>query len=305
MSGYAHSIYSQSLAAFGHPVHLPGSGGWALERNVPGCDDKDAMGPYPLFACRDWTRLSADLDRLGNRWISLAIVADPFGAHNPELLKRAFGEIVFPFKEHYIVDLSRPLETFVSAHHRRNARQSLQDVSVHSCDEPWRSIDIWVALYSTLVERHQIKGMPAFSRESFELQLRTPGLVSFRAGACGRTIGMILWFVMENIGYYHLAAYSEEGYRLKASFALFWRSLEYFKSLGLEWLCLGAGAGIEGQGTSGLSRFKRGWSTGTKTAYFCGRIFNPERYAQLAAARGREGSRYFPAYRQGEFDGGR
>jgi hypothetical protein len=51
----------------------------------------------------------------------------------------------------------------------------------------------------------------------------------------------------------------------------------------------------------GLSFFKKGWSTGTRTAFFCGRILDPERYAQLATARGVAGTDYFPAYREGEF----
>jgi hypothetical protein len=302
MAGYAHPSYSQSLAAFGQPVELPGSGGWVLERNVPGFPDRDAMGPYPLFACRDWSQLAGDLERFADRWVSLAVVADPFGSHSSDLLKRTFIDVVIPFKEHYVVDLNKPFGSIVSSHHCRNARQSLKEVSVEICKDPPSMIDNWVSLYSTLIERHQIKGIPAFSPRSFEGQLRTPGLVLFRAISSGTTVGMILWYVVEGTGYYHLAAYSEEGYRLKASFALFWCSLEHFVEKGLEWLCLGAGAGVGGASADGLSRFKRGWATGTRTAYFCGRIFQPERYAQLTAARSRRGTRYFPAYRQGEFE---
>ena len=44
-------------------------------------------------------------------------------------------------------------------------------------------------------------------------------------------------------------------------------------------------------------RFKRGWATGTRTAHFCGRVLDPERYAQLAGA---AATSYFPAYRAGE-----
>jgi hypothetical protein len=302
VAGYAHPLYSQSLANFGLPVHLPCSGGWVLDRKVPGFPDRDAMGPYPLFACRDWSQLASDLAGIGDRWVSLAIVSDPFGSYTPDLLKRAFIDVVFPFKEHYVVDLSRPLASFVSSHHQRNARASLREVEVLPCDNLHQVTETWTALYGTLIERHHIRGIPAFSRSSFDLQLQIPGLVSFQAIAGGITVGMILWYVMNDTGYYHLAAYSEQGYSLKASFALFWRSLDHFADLGLKWLCLGAGAGVEGSAADGLSRFKRGWSTGTRTAYFCGRIFQPERYNQLAAARSRTGSRYFPAYRQGEFD---
>jgi hypothetical protein len=51
----------------------------------------------------------------------------------------------------------------------------------------------------------------------------------------------------------------------------------------------------------GLTRFKRGWATGTRPVYFCGRIFQRERYEQLARQGGAPVSGYFPAYRHGEF----
>jgi hypothetical protein len=301
MDGYAHREYIQSLSSYGQPVPLPCSGGWLLERAIPGCPDLDAMGPYPLFTCRDWSALGSDLEAVGERWVSLAIVADPFGKHNPKLLKQAFKDVVFPFKEHYIVDLRRPVESFVSNHHRRNARKALQSVEVNLSREAMDYLDSWLSLYHTLIERHQIKGIPAFSRQSFALQLQTPGLVMFRGVSNGETVGILLWYVMEGIGYYHLGAYNPEGYRLKASFALFWRAIEYFAELGLDWLVLGAGAGVNGSSADGLSRFKRGWATGTRTAYFCGRIFKPDRYAAITGFSGREGTTYFPAYRRAEF----
>jgi hypothetical protein len=50
-----------------------------------------------------------------------------------------------------------------------------------------------------------------------------------------------------------------------------------------------------------LSRFKRGWATGTRTAYFCGRIFDRANYREITRASGCMATDYFPAYRQGEF----
>lgn len=64
---------------------------------------------------------------------------------------------------------------------------------------------------------------------------------------------------------------------------------------------LGAGAGIDDKGTDGLTRFKRGWSTGTRTAYFCGRVFDHAKYSELVRATSASATNYFPAYRAGEF----
>jgi len=82
---------------------------------------------------------------------------------------------------------------------------------------------------------------------------------------------------------------------------LFMHSIRYFKAQGLRWLALGAGSGVDGKGSDGLSRFKQGWSTDTRTVYFCGRIFDREKYVNMVNAGDRSRGDYFPAYRGGEF----
>jgi hypothetical protein len=51
----------------------------------------------------------------------------------------------------------------------------------------------------------------------------------------------------------------------------------------------------------GLSRFKRGWATGTRTAYLCGRVLDRREYERMVRAAGAGTTAYFPAYRTGEF----
>lgn len=301
MIGYLHPLYAQSFAEFGSPRELPFCKGWILERKIPETPYRDAIGCYPLFACQEWTQLYADLENIGNELVNLAVVTDPFGDYDEAYLRTCFKDVVIPFKQHFVVDLSRSLETVVSSHHRRNSRKALKELHVEKCANPANFLDDWVALYQTLIEKHSIKGLAAFSRYSFAKQLEVPGLVTFRAVYENKTIGMLLWYVQGDIGYYHLGAYNSSGYEMRASFALFWRAFEYFKKFGLQWLSLGAGAGVNGRDTDGLSRFKYGWSTGTRTAYFCGRIFNPDVYMQLTRSMGITEATYFPAYRVGEF----
>jgi len=50
----------------------------------------------------------------------------------------------------------------------------------------------------------------------------------------------------------------------------------------------------------GLTAFKRGWTSDTRQAYFCGRVFDRPAYQKLSAGRPDAGG-YFPAYRSGEF----
>lgn len=300
VTGYRHPKYAESLEEFGDPRELKQSGAWILERGIPGATDKDAIGCYPLFVCEEWSRLHADLEDIGNEIVTLSLVTDPFGNYDADYLRQCFRDVVIPFKEHFVIDLSRPVDALVSNHHRRYARKALRQVCAEKCEDPTQFIDEWVNLYAVLVARHNIRGITAFSRTSFARQLKVPGIVVFRAVHNETTVGMLLWYVQDEIGYYHLGAYSSEGYELRASFALFWFAIECFSADGLQWLNLGAGAGVKSDGTDGLSRFKRGWSSGTRTAYFCGRIFNHERYSDIMNTKGISGSEYFPAYRTAE-----
>ena len=302
MNGYSHPDYAASLTEFGRPRALPRSSGWLLERPIIHTPYRDAMGCYPLFACSDWSRLNLDLEELNDDLVSVAIVADPFGDHDEVQLRKCFPTVVSPFKEHMVTDLSRSPESFVRPQHRHKARKALEHLDIERCEEPTQFANEWIKLYGNLIQRHGIRGLAAFSATSFKAQLAVPGISMFRATLNNETVGMILWYTDREVAYYHLGAYSEQGYKLEASFALFWRALEYFSSEKVKWLNLGAGAGLSSKdGADGLTRFKRGWATGTRTVYFCGRIFDQLKYAEAMRSRNITTTDYFPAYREGEF----
>ena len=296
-----HPAYAESLSDLGTPHLLPRSRGWILKRQIPNSHHLDAMGCYPLFSCQDWSRLYADLESFGNSLVSIALVTDPFGEYDPAYLHRCFPDVAMPFKEHFVVDLSRAPDTFVHSHHQRNVRKALREVRVEECNNPINCLEEWTSLYETLVERHNITGMAAFSRGSFAKQLRVPGIVVLRAVHDDATVGMLLWYGQGNRVYYHLGAYTARGYELGASFALFDYAIKYFAERGFAWLNLGSGAGVRTNGEQGLKRFKEGWSTGVRTAYFCGRILDRQKYQQIWETRGLPPTQYFPAYRVGEF----
>ena len=302
-SGYSHPGYAEALSEFGRPRALPASGGWILERSIPGTDAADAMGCYPIFSCRDWEQLEGDLNQIGTALVSLVVVADPFGDFAEELLARTFSDLVVRYKEHFISDLQAAPRSFVSRHHRYYAEKALRKVTVERCADPAQMADEWTALYASLVARWQLRGIQAFSRASFAKQLRIPGLVMLRAQHDGKTVGAHLWYTQGEVAYSHLTCSSALGYELMAAYALCWSALEYFTGK-VRWLDWGAGAGA-GAGSDGsadgLSRFKRGWANGIRPAYLCGRIFDRARYDELARTRNRSGTGYFPAYRENEF----
>ncbi|MFC1584213.1 GNAT family N-acetyltransferase [Fibrobacterota bacterium] len=297
-----HNLYAESLSEFGSVVELSQCRAWIIRRQVPDTQFYDAMGCYPIFSCGKWSKLYNDLESIKKGIVCLSMVTDPFGDYEVDYLRKCFPDVVIPFKKHFVIDLSERPESFVSSHHLRNARKALDNLEIEFCREPAQFLNDWNGLYSVLIQRHGIKGITAFSKSSFKKQLSVPGLYLFRALHEGSTAGMILWYVQGQVGYYHLGAYSDTGYDHKASFALFRHCIGFFADLGLEWLSLGAGAGVANDQKDGLTRFKQGWSTGERTAWFCGRIYDKQEYSKLVKLKNVRGSDYFPAYRKGEFE---
>lgn len=300
MNGYLSTEYAKSLSEFGTPLFLKTSGTWILKRQIKEFVLTDAMGGYPLFFCNSWSKLKYDLENFNDNLVSLSLVTDPFGEYSIELLKETFKDVILPFKQHFVIDLNNYSINKIPEHHKRNIKKANKNIKVEVCENPSEYLNDWIKLYDCLIKKHDIHGIRAFSKKSFEQQLKVPGLVMFRAVNDEKMVGIILWYVTNGIGYYHLAAYNETGYEFKASYSLFDYSIKYFSGK-VKWLNLGAGAGLNINADDGLSRFKKGWANEFKTSYFCGKIFNKKLYDEIAEAKSFSGSDYFPIYRKGEF----
>lgn len=303
MTGYEHPGYAASLSEFGTIMRLPRSEGWAVRRPIADSLQHDLIGPYPLFFCKNWQELPGDLADLAGKAVSFAMVTSPFENLQPEFLK-SFLEVVLPFKKHFVAELSKPIETFVSKSHQGTVRRALRKVEVSLCPDPPALLREWVTLYRNLARRHRIEGIRAFSERAFSQQLSIPGLFAFEAReiATGGIVGLDLWYLQRDIAYGHLAAFSARGYELRASYATKWHVLNYFSDKA-RFVNLGAAAGAGGETSAddGLAKFKRGWSTDTRTNFFCGKILDPVAYATLVRERNAASVSSFPGYRKGEF----
>ena len=300
-TGYLHERYVQSLAEFGTPLRLKRCGGWLIARAIPATRLNDAIGPYPLFTCRDFGGLAADLAALPSSLVAVSLVADPFGDYDPCMLERSF-DFASPYKNHHVVDLSVPFDAYVRHNHRRNARLALRDIDVHHPDDPTRYLDEWCALYQHLCERHAITGLRAFSRKAFLHQLNVPGCHYFRAVHGGSAVAALVCYVDRGIAYSHLSAADAQGRKLRAHYALYWRAIEFFRARA-RWFNLGASPMPAAEAAKdGLAYFKAGWATHTRPAWFCGRILDRSRYDALCAQMQIGERNYFPAYRAGRFD---
>jgi len=299
-AAYFGSSYASALSEFGRPRELKRSGGWYLERSIRGSSLVDGIGTYPYLVCRDWRELAADLDDRPGDLVTFSAVPDPFGDFRIDDLERAFPDRLHHFKDHFVADLSRPLDDIVSSAHRRRAEKALHAVEVSFHERPSDLLDEWMELFGEAIVRFGIRGIPAFSRASFEQQFRVPGVVMSIARDRGVAVAAHVQFRNGDVVYAHVAAGSEEGRRLGADFALYYSEILRYRGEA-RWLDWGGHAGARSVAEDGLSRFKSGWSSGKRPVYFAGRIVDPRRYEALCETTGTAKGAYFPAYRQGEF----
>jgi len=299
--GYHHPNYANSLSDFGHPVKLRRSGGWLLHRTIYGSLCRDAMGCYPMTTCDNWGGLLDDLRDLDTSLVAVWLVTDPFADTQYKDLRMFFKDTCFPFKEHMVVDLSHSVNKTISKHHQRYADKALKKIDVHIATTPHSCLHEWTQLYGNLINKHAIQGIARFSKKAFSKQLKVPGCVVFQALLNGNVIAMHIWYRYSDRAYYHLGASSEDGYQHYAAFGLMREAIQFFKSEGLQWLNLGAGAGTQANRNDGLTRFKKGWSNASRPVYFCGAVLDENQYQFLSQPHKNENGRYFPAYRAGEF----
>ena len=149
-SGYQSEAYARALHQ-GEAIRLPNAESWWIKRQIPGSKLFDGMGAYPLLRCGHWSLLADDLAALEGNIVTFASVIDPLGDYDESLLRTAFPDLLFPYKQHYMVDLTRPLEEIVSKHHKYYARRALRDFRVELSDAPMSLAEKWVDLYSDLI----------------------------------------------------------------------------------------------------------------------------------------------------------
>ncbi len=300
--GYNSREYALAFQEFGQPLLLKQAKGWVLKRPIAQSGFFDGMGLYPMFRCENWAGLADDFQTLQSELVSLVLVTDVFAQElRLEWLQTLFPDLAIPFKNHYVVDLSQPLEQIVRARFRTYARKALKQLTIEQRPSTDDLLKDWIQLYQNLIKRHQIRGITTFSQTSFYWQFRTPGLHIFVAQWQKQTVAMQLWFGDGNYGYYHLGASNSLGYQFRASYGLMWFALNFFKQAGYHMLDLGASAGLR-EKKDGLAFFKSGWSNLQRPTYLCGRIFQPEQYWQLSTRlSANTNEQYFPAYRTGEF----
>ena len=285
---YASNQYAKAFAPEYTSLHLPEANTHILLRPITGTKLQDGIGIYPLCPINAVANLESDFADLEKRkLVSLVLVTDPFFRPELEKMKKAFTKVA-EFKEHYLCDLRK--EHRYSTHHRyevKRAHKLCETRSIALSDY----LDEWYVLYHTLINKHGITGIQAFSKHYFAAlcALKPTTIAAFSQG---KMVSAHIWFEYEGKVYSHLAASSDEGYKLRSSYAVYDHSIRHFKDAGASIMDFGGGAGNEA--SAGLSFLKKGFSNHSAMCYLCGKILDEEKYKEL---NGSNETSYFPAYR--------
>jgi len=197
-----------------------------------------------------------------------------------------------------LIDLGAGAAPHPTKHHRRKLRQARPGVEIAPIAEPAAALEDWIALYDVLVEKHGIKGIRRFSRETFAKQLRVPGVLLIGAHKEGRLLGIDWYYQEADHVFAHLSAYSDEGYALSISYPMMAAAIDHFRSRASV-IDLG-GAPRLGAAT-GVADFKKGWATRTAPAYFCGKALLLRDYLAMNGGIPPEEESFFPFYRRGDY----
>jgi hypothetical protein len=130
----------------------------------------------------------------------VVLVGDPFGEYIPGDLRLWFDRVA-AFNEYYVVDFSKSLR--ISKHMLTTAGRRRRPLAIEVEPPPGGFATQWSELYACFVRRHRLEGIKALSRASFELQMRVPGMVVFRAIKDGSLVGARLWYQQQKVAYSH------------------------------------------------------------------------------------------------------
>jgi hypothetical protein len=297
--GYRGEAYARTLSEFGEPIRLQQSGGWVLRRQIPDSDRFDAMGCYPIFSCEHWAGLGDDLRCLAmDGLVSLVMVSDPFSGPG-EAVRSDFFDLARPFKTHFVADLDLGPDGVASAHHRYEARRGLRRLVVDAQWKPSMHLKEWLSLYEGLVSYRGISGLRAFSEACFENLFAIDDVLLVRAIDQGVTVGAQVLLAQDDVIHAHLAAFTPDGYKHGASYALDWFAMDFLKGE-FKWIDWGGQAGLEAGGHDGLAKYKQGWASETRATWLLGAILDRRGYEDLVGCSD-PGVEYFPRYRSGEF----
>lgn len=275
--------YAAGLPHLGSVEVSPSAPAAILRRSVTGTPHFDGLGPWPYL----WIETPDQVTALARAFPHLLTVT---AVTQPGFRPLRHGSEVGYFKDHYLYDPARPFPS-LSKKTRDHLRRAEENCTVDIVT-PFDERMAIAALYDELRGRRGLAGtFFDFPCIHFETVARHESAIFFRVkiagGVCAMACGVAFgdWIQLLHI------AISDEGLRQAASYGLMHFMLEFARDE-RRLLCMG---GLPRYGDEGLKRFKARWSNRREPVYMLRLVNDRAAYAELI--RGREESRYFPAYR--------
>ncbi|MEM7327813.1 MAG: GNAT family N-acetyltransferase [Pseudomonadota bacterium] len=287
-----------SYASLGVPIQLPASGLRLLKRHI--CNDLyDLVGLYPYSVCPSVANLQAETDQAFLRdsaAVTISFILSPF--QSEQTIDLQDWDVLTPFKEHIVLDLTEDWRRRVSKKTRYCIRRSEELHRTIIAPKTVETATLFHKLYAHTVRRHSVIGVQNFSVDAIHAQLMTPGtfvLQSFHEGECS---GFLIGVNNKDHANYHLVAIAPEHYNKLTNYALLNAAIAFCASNGVRYFNLGGGAGLTSDASDGLYRFKRRWSANSLNTHLCGKILRPSVYAALTEGQDDPPRPFFPQYRR-------
>jgi hypothetical protein len=278
--------------AFGSGVELIDVPAWnsaVIARAIPNSARRDATGCYPFVPLQRDGDLAAGLDSLRARdLVSVVVVTDPLRMPPVSDLEEHF-DFCREFKTHYVFDRSiGPID--MSRRHWREVRIARKALRI--CEVAYAEhVDRFAALYSNLIEHHDIAGVAAFDSVFFRRLVDIPGIRTVAAFLDDEIVSIMMFVVDGDVAYAFLAGTSEEGRERSAHYGLYAEAIEHFTDVSV--INLGGTPGVSDAPDHGIAYVKRKLTNTTLRSYLCGAVLDADAYAAL----GGNSNGYFPAYR--------
>lgn len=296
MTALIHPYASYETASLyrhiGVPIEIPEWKCWLLKRVIPETDQFDCIGSYPMLIIDRDANLLGGINRLSDMGIiSVVFVTDTFTCPSHQNMITVF-DYNKPFKTHFIYNTKIGSIQY-NKHHRYEIKQALKQIEIRIISLK-DYIEDWIILYQGLIQKHNIRGASALSKEALENLVNLNDITSIAAFKDNKMVSCHLWIKYQQYVYSFLAASNEEGYRHRASYAIYDAAIQYFTDVDM--INFGGCAGAIDNVQDGLAKFKAGFSNDSKMSYVFGSVIKPETYTKLCGSN-TENIHYFPAYR--------
>lgn len=193
-----------------------------------------------------------------------------------------------------------PVDNEFSKSCKKNIRRALKKGVTFEIEESPRSVDDFIKVYYSTMDRNDAKDFYYFDKEYFEESIKffKENIIIVKAVFEGKVIAAGFYFISNDIIHIHLSGTLSEYLYLSPAYVLRYAVTIWGKEKGYK--LIHHGGGRTNSLDDGLYKFKKNFSKNTEFDFYIGRkIWNESIYKKLCLAnKVDESEEFFPAYRK-------